>query len=65
MVITSDIVSIGLEMLRIDGEGLDEQDRNILRSLILKFNGGPVGVDTLAISVGETADSLEDFMSLI
>nr|WP_267917346.1 Holliday junction branch migration DNA helicase RuvB [Borreliella afzelii] len=61
LVVTSDIVAIGLEMLRIDGEGLDEQDRNILRSLILKFNGGPVGVDTLAISVGETADSLEDF----
>ncbi|AHH02973.1 Holliday junction DNA helicase ruvB [Borrelia nietonii YOR] len=59
--ITENIVSDGLEMLKIDHEGLDEQDRNILRSLILKFKGGPVGVETLAISVGETADSLEDF----
>ncbi|AHE62370.1 Holliday junction branch migration DNA helicase RuvB [Borrelia parkeri] len=59
--ITEGIVSSGLEMLKIDHKGLDEQDRNILRSLILKFKGGPVGVETLAISVGETADSLEDF----
>ncbi|WP_434756759.1 Holliday junction branch migration DNA helicase RuvB [Borrelia puertoricensis] len=59
--ITESIVSSGLEMLKIDHKGLDEQDRNILRSLILKFKGGPVGVETLAISVGETADSLEDF----
>ncbi|ASQ28859.1 Holliday junction branch migration DNA helicase RuvB [Borrelia miyamotoi] len=59
--ITEGIVSFGLKMLKIDHEGLDEQDRNILRSLILKFKGGPVGVETLAISVGETADSLEDF----
>ncbi|UER67245.1 Holliday junction branch migration DNA helicase RuvB [Borrelia sp. BU AG58] len=59
--ITERVVSSGLEMLKIDKEGLDEQDRNILRNLILKFKGGPVGVETLAISVGETADSLEDF----
>ncbi|AHH05394.1 Holliday junction ATP-dependent DNA helicase RuvB [Borrelia miyamotoi] len=59
--ITEGTVSFGLKMLKIDHEGLDEQDRNILRSLILKFKGGPVGVETLAISVGETADSLEDF----
>ncbi|AWG42427.1 Holliday junction branch migration DNA helicase RuvB [Candidatus Borreliella tachyglossi] len=59
--ITENIVSSGLEMLKIDNEGLDEQDRNILKNLILKFKGGPVGVETLAISVGETADSLEDF----
>ncbi|UPA15904.1 Holliday junction branch migration DNA helicase RuvB [Borrelia coriaceae] len=59
--ITENIVNTGLEMLKIDHEGLDEQDRNILRNLVLKFKGGPVGVETLAISVGETADSLEDF----
>ncbi|BCR21470.1 Holliday junction branch migration DNA helicase RuvB [Borrelia sp. HM] len=59
--ITESIVNFGLKMLKIDHEGLDDQDRNILRNLILKFKGGPVGVETLAISVGETADSLEDF----
>ncbi|ACH92986.1 Holliday junction branch migration DNA helicase RuvB [Borrelia duttonii] len=59
--ITEDVVTAGLEMLKIDHEGLDEQDRNILKNLILKFRGGPVGIETLAIAVGETADSLEDF----
>ncbi|WP_024654228.1 Holliday junction branch migration DNA helicase RuvB [Borrelia persica] len=59
--ITEDVVNTGLKMLKIDHEGLDEQDRTILRNLILKFKGGPVGIENLAISVGETSDSLENF----
>lgn len=50
-----------LERLEVDHLGLDAQDRAILANLIRMFGGGPVGVDTLAITVGEGADSLEDF----
>lgn len=50
-----------LQRLEIDHLGLDAQDRAILRNIIILFNGGPVGVETLAITVGEGADSLEDF----
>ena len=41
--------------------GLEEIDREILRTIIKKYSGGPVGAETLAISVGEGIDSLEDF----
>jgi Holliday junction DNA helicase RuvB len=50
-----------LERLDIDVLGLDEMDRRILLSIIEKFNGGPVGLKTLAISVGEETDTLEDY----
>src|SRR2546423_1702685 len=46
--------------LEVDGAGLDPMDRKILLSLIDKFAGGPVGLDTLATAVGEQADTLED-----
>jgi len=59
--IDADIVYYGLEKLGIDRNGLEEQDRNILRAIITLFDGGPVGADTLAISVGEAIESLEDF----
>lgn len=49
------------ERLQIDEAGLERQDREILRAIIEKYQGGPVGVETLAIAVGESADSLEDF----
>lgn len=60
-VIESGIVSDGLERLEIDLKGLSRLDRDILRSIIDKFGGGPVGAETLAISVGEGIDSLEDY----
>ena len=44
----------------VDGLGLDGVDRNIILSMIDKFNGGPVGLDTLAATVGEEAVTLED-----
>ncbi len=59
--ITPPIVKDGLERLRIDLEGLEEQDRRILSAIIDRYGGGPVGAETLAISVGEGIDALEDF----
>ena len=58
--ITTDIVLKGMESLSIDGLGLDKLDRDILRAIIRHYNGGPVGSETLAISVGEAVDTLED-----
>lgn len=59
--ITKDTVTDGLKRLKIDSLGLEEIDREILRTIIHKYGGGPVGAETLAISVGEGIDSLEDF----
>lgn len=55
------IVDLSMERLGIDEMGLEEQDRNILRTIIEFYDGGPVGAETLAISVGEAIESLEDF----
>lgn len=54
-------VKLGLKQLGIDERGLEKCDREILLSIINKFSGGPVGVDTLAISIGETSDTVEDY----
>lgn len=59
--ITEKIVREGLDRLGIDGNGLETMDRNILRTIIEYYGGGPVGADTLSISVGEAVESLEDF----
>ncbi len=59
--VTTRIVEEGMERLRIDPEGLEEHDRAILRTVITTYGGGPVGAETLAISVGEAIDTLEDF----
>lgn len=59
-VITKSIADKGLEALDIDKEGLDFMDREILSSIIFKFNGGPVGIDTIAVAVGEDRDTIED-----
>jgi holliday junction DNA helicase RuvB len=55
------IVRSGLDRLEIDQLGLERLDREILRAVIQKYAGGPVGAETLAITVGEGVDSLEDF----
>ena len=60
-VVTCDVVEEGMERLQIDHEGLEEHDREILRTVIVTYGGGPVGAETLAISVGESLDTLEDF----
>jgi Holliday junction DNA helicase RuvB len=49
-----------LELLEVDEEGLDRLDRDILRAICEKFGGGPVGLSTLAVAVGEEADTIED-----
>jgi len=56
-----EITKYSLEKLDIDELGLDEMDRKILSSIIEKYNGGPVGLKTIAISVGEETDTLEDY----
>jgi Holliday junction DNA helicase RuvB len=47
-------------MIEIDAEGLDEMDKRLLEALIYKFNGGPVGVGSLAVAVGEDAATIEE-----
>ncbi len=59
--ITLRIVRIGLEKLEIDSLGLEKYDREILLSIIQNYGGGPVGAETLAISIGESIDTLEDY----
>ena len=58
--ITSDIVNRGMGSLDIDSLGLDKLDRDILKTVIYNYKGGPVGSETLAISIGEAVDTLED-----
>jgi Holliday junction DNA helicase RuvB len=58
--VTEDIVARGLTSLEIDQAGLDKLDRQILDTIIRKYKGGPVGSETIAISVGESVDTLED-----
>ena len=49
-----------LAMIEIDQDGLDEMDKRLLETVIYKFNGGPVGLSSLAVAVGEDASSLEE-----
>ena len=58
--ITGDVASLALDLLEVDKFGLDQTDRNILLSMIEKFSGGPVGLDTLAASIGEDSGTIED-----
>jgi len=59
--ITSAVVKDGLSRLEIDELGLEKQDREILKIMIERYKGGPVGADTLAISIGESVETLEDY----
>ena len=59
-VITKDITMSSLEKLKVDQYGLDQIDIEYLTSLINKFNGGPVGVETIATSIGEEVSTIED-----
>lgn len=59
--IDEEIVRHGLHQLNIDSLGLEMYDRQILHSIIENYGGGPVGADTLAISIGESQDTLEDY----
>jgi holliday junction DNA helicase RuvB len=59
-VIDAQIAAAALDLLEVDEEGLDRLDREILRAIVEKFGGGPVGLSTLAVVVSEEEDTLED-----
>ncbi|MDO4621676.1 MAG: Holliday junction branch migration DNA helicase RuvB [Eubacteriales bacterium] len=59
-VITRDVAEMALNLLEVDRYGLDQTDRRILYTIIEKFSGGPVGLDTLAAAIGEDSGTIED-----
>jgi Holliday junction DNA helicase RuvB len=59
-VISADIAREALDLLEVDEAGLDRHDRDILRTIVEKFGGGPVGLSTLAVAVHEEPDTIED-----
>ena len=59
-IITAEIADHALNLLDIDCDGLEEMDKRLLTNIIEKFNGGPVGLNSLAVSVGEEAETLEE-----
>ncbi len=59
-IVGADAAHGALELLEVDGRGLDRLDREILRAICVKFEGGPVGLSTLAVAVGEERDTIED-----
>ncbi len=58
--ITLDVVNMALNRLEVDEKGLDDMDRRILLTIIEKYNGGPVGLTTIAVAVGEEKDTIEE-----
>jgi Holliday junction DNA helicase RuvB len=58
--ITLEIAREALELLEVDGDGLERSDRTLLRAIVEKFDGGPVGLSTLAVALGEEPDTIED-----
>ena len=58
--ITLDVARAGLKMLEVDEHGFDEVDRRLLRTIIDKFSGGPVGLNTIAAAISEEKDAIED-----
>ncbi|MBI1860498.1 MAG: Holliday junction branch migration DNA helicase RuvB [Deltaproteobacteria bacterium] len=59
-VITGIVAQKALDMLEVDGQGLDQMDRALLRAIIEKFSGGPVGIETLSTALSEERETLED-----
>lgn len=59
-IITEDVAVTALDLMDVDRMGLDHIDRNILHTMIQKFGGGPVGLDTLAAAIGEDPGTIED-----
>ncbi len=58
--VTTDVAREALDLLEVDGEGLERMDRDLLDAIAYKFGGGPVGLSTLAVSLGEEPDTIED-----
>ena len=61
-VVTAGVVEAAMQMLEVDERGFDSQDRRLLRTIIEKFDGGPVGVDNLAAAIGEEKGTIEDVL---
>ncbi len=59
-IVTGEVAAGALDLLEVDAEGLDRLDREILRAICERFGGGPVGLSTLAVAVGEEQDTIED-----
>mgnify|MGYP000013078842 FL=1 len=59
-IITRDIAGEALLQLEVDNAGLDETDHKVLHTIIDKFNGGPVGLETIAASISEESDTITD-----
>ena len=60
--IGAEVAADALEMLEVDAGGLDRSDRALLDTVATKFGGGPVGLSTLAIAIGEEQDTIEDVL---
>ncbi|HEU4904840.1 MAG TPA: Holliday junction branch migration DNA helicase RuvB [Solirubrobacterales bacterium] len=60
--IDAGVAAAGLEMLEVDAGGLDRSDRSLLDTIAAKFGGGPVGLSTLAVAIGEEQDTIEDVL---
>jgi holliday junction DNA helicase RuvB len=58
--ITTEVADDALTLLEVDGEGLERMDRELLEAVATKFDGGPVGLSTLAVALGEEPDTIED-----
>jgi holliday junction DNA helicase RuvB len=58
--VTADVARAALKLLEVDDHGFDEVDRKLLRTIIDKFNGGPVGVNSIAAAINEEKDAIED-----
>src|SRR5204862_4335790 len=58
--ITEDVADAGLKLLEVDEHGFDEIDRKLLRKILDKFSGGPVGINTIAAAISEEKDAIED-----
>jgi Holliday junction DNA helicase RuvB len=59
-VVTTEVAAEALELLEVDGHGLERTDRALLKAIVERFDGGPVGLSTLAVALGEEPDTVED-----
>jgi len=60
--VDAEVAAAGLKMLEVDAGGLDRSDRSLLATIATKFGGGPVGLSTLAVAIGEEQDTIEDVL---
>ncbi|MEK9765832.1 MAG: Holliday junction branch migration DNA helicase RuvB [Thalassolituus sp.] len=60
--VTKDVADLALNMLNVDAQGFDHMDRRLLLTMMEKYDGGPVGVESLAASIGEERDTIEDVL---